>query len=243
MEELRLPQKFMRRLEDFVSRTKDIYREKLVSVILYGSAASNEFSPAHSNLNLAVILTDTSLSKLSLIAPVLNKGKFRLFNVVFFTEEYINSSLDVFPVEFLDMKENHRVLYGKDALADLNIDTRNLRFQCEQELKAKITNIKRTYLYNINSPGLDRLLMKFFTSSLHILRNILRLKRGQVLYGKEDILDGIASGLQIDVSDMKKILAAKNENRRLPKKQAKEFFNSFVNGLEKISAAIDGLKG
>ena len=156
MEELKMPQKVTRLLEEFTDRAKAIYREGLASIALYGSAASGEFSTGHSNINLAVVLNDTSLSNLSKIAPILNKNKFRLLNVLFFTEDCIKSSADVFPVEFLDIKENHNILCGKDIVADLPIDIKNLRFQCEQELKSKIINIKKIYLANINNPDLDK---------------------------------------------------------------------------------------
>lgn len=234
MEDLKLSRNVARPLEEFTSRAKDIYNEGLVSIILYGSTASGEFSSGHSNINLAVVLNDTSLSNLSKIAPILNKSKFRLFNVLFFTEDYIKKSLDVFPIEFLDMKENHKVIYGKDCVSNLPIDIKNLRFQCEQELKSKIINIKKAYLAHINNPDLDKLLIKFFTSSLHILRNILRLKNNQALYRKEDILTALASEFHIDISYMKKILEARNANRRLPKKVTAEFFNLLVSDLETI---------
>ena len=241
MEEPILPLKIARILNDFLNRVKEIYREEFISAALYGSAASGEFSATHSNVNLVIILRDTSISSLSKIAPVLNKGKFSLLNTVFFTEEYVKSSADVFPVEFLDIKENHKTLYGKDVFTDLNIDIKNLRFQCEQELKSKIINIKKVYLSNINNPGLDKLLIRFFTSSLHLLRNILRLKSGRTVYKKEDIINSIAVEFNIDISDMKKILGIKSAGKRLSKKAASELFGSFVNDLEKMSGLVDGL--
>ncbi len=241
MEDLKLPQNITRLLGEFISRTKDIYNDGLVSILLYGSAAGGEFSSGHSNINLAVILHDTSLSNLSKIAPLLNKSKFRLLNVIFFTEDYIKSSADVFPVEFLDIKENHKILYGKDIVANLPIDIKNLMFQCEQELKSKIINIKKAYLAHIHNADLDKLLMKFFTSTLHILRNILRLKNNQVVYRKEDILAALAYEFHIDISYMKKILEAKSFSRRLSKKLTAEFFNLLIRDLENISSAVDGL--
>ncbi|MDD5136574.1 MAG: hypothetical protein PHN63_04430 [Candidatus Omnitrophica bacterium] len=243
MEELKLPQKVARLLREFTDRAQEIYREELISVILYGSAASGEFSAAHSNVNLVVVLKETGLASLSKIAPLLNKGKLRAFNIVFFTENYIKNSADVFPIEFLDIKENHKILYGKDVVSGLDIDIKNLRFQCEQELRSKIINIKKAYLASVDSPDLDKLLLKFFTSSLHILRNVLRLKSGNAVYRKEDILNAISAGFHIDTAGMRKILEARGAGKRLPKRSAAELFNSFVADLEKISDEVDGHKG
>jgi predicted nucleotidyltransferase len=238
-----LPGKIKSVLDEFVKNLQDVYKTDLISAILYGSAASGEFSPAHSNVNLAVVLCDTSLTALGKIAPIMNKRKFRVLNTVFFTEGYIKSSCDVFPVEFLDMKENHNVLYGKDVFNDLAIDTKNLRFQCEQELKSKIINIKRTYIENIKNPDLDKFLIKFFTSSLHLLRNILMLKTGKGADKKEDILNGLAAEFHIDIFAMKTILQAKCSNKRLPRNTAAGLFNLFVRDLESIANLVDGMQG
>ena len=35
---------------------------------------------------------------------------------------------------------------GRDILKDLKIDLKNLRFQCEQELKGKLLNLRQAYL-------------------------------------------------------------------------------------------------
>ena len=241
IEDLRLPEKNKKILSAFLENLHNAYKDDLISVTLYGSAASGEFNATHSNVNLVIVLRDASLQALAKIVPTLSKGKFNFLNAVFFTEDYITNSADVFPIEFLDIKENHKILHGKDIFKDLTIDIKNLRFQCEQELKSKIINMKRACLANINNRDLDKLLVKFFTSSLHILRNISRLKGGQSVYNKEDILKKIASEFNIDISNMKKILDAKNQGKRLSRKIAFELFGSFVSDLEKIADSVDGL--
>jgi len=172
MERLNLSKKINSALEDFVNGLKDIYGDGLVSVMLYGSAASGEYASISSNINLAIILDNTGMPNVAKASGLINKGKFRIISPVFFTEKYIESSLDVFPVEFLDMKENRMVLYGKDCMKGLEVEAKNLRFQCEQELKSKLINIKTAYIAHMSAADRKRLLFKFFTSCLHILRNI-----------------------------------------------------------------------
>ena len=115
-------------LDDFTQSLKNIYGQGLISVILYGSAASGEFADRQSNLNLLVVLDNAGLDNLSKVSRVINGRKFQLLRPLFFTEEYIRGSLDVFPIEFLDIKENFAVLYGKENLSDLPVDTINLNF-------------------------------------------------------------------------------------------------------------------
>jgi predicted nucleotidyltransferase len=240
MKELNLNTKIKNNIESFVQGLVAIYRDSLISVILYGSAASGEFVDKHSNLNVLIVLKDAGMDKLKLALNHINK--FKTLKPLFFTENYIYSSTDVFPIEFLDMQENYFVLYGSDVLKDIKIDTVNLRFQCEQELKVKLINLKHFYLaFNKNTDALKNLLYKSFTSVLHILRNCLRLKGVAPPYKKEELLQELIYEYKFDLEAWKKILSAKNKQLKLNGRQIEELFVNFVNDLENIVDTIDKL--
>jgi hypothetical protein len=241
MKELNLVKRYKKILDSFIQNLKDIYQEGLVSIILYGSAASGEFIGVNSNINLLVVLNDTSLSNLDRVSALLNKRKFQIINPLFFSEDYIRGSLDVFPIEFLDMQENYAVLHGKDCLAGLEVDTKNLRYQCEQELKAKLLNVKNLYLRNKDKYALRNLLFKSFTSIMHILRNLVRLKDKKPAYLKEGILSETKEVFNIDVSNFKRILEVKNRNLKLSYKELKLLLLALVDDLEKIVNLVDKL--
>jgi len=240
MEELKIPDKLKNSLQKFNKTLKGIYKEELISLILYGSAASGEFVDKHSNLNALVVLRNTDLGILKRASSIINK--FRMINPLFLTENYINSSTDIFPIEFLDMQENYLVLYGKDVLKNINVNTSNLRFQCEQELKAKLINLKQLYLrINQDKLAMRNLLFKSFNSVLHILRNVLRLKGKESPYLKQEILKELKSEFQIDINIWEKILAAKLKQIKLSSKDTEELFINFIRELEKIVEIVDKL--
>ncbi len=240
MPELKLNKKLQDTLNDFVQNLQKAYKDNLVSVILYGSAASGEFTDKHSNLNILAVLKNADPENLKKASGLINKRRFGLINPLFFTEDYIRSSTDVFPIEFLDMKENYTVLAGRDTLKDVPVDTRNLRFQCEQELKAKLIALRQLYLRrNRDSAALCVFLFKSFTSITHILRNVLRIKGKQPPYLKQDILKDIAAEFQIDRNAWEKILAARNKQIRLNAKEIEQLFIDFVRDLEKIINFVD----
>ena len=240
MRELKISDKLKNTLQNFNKTLKDIYQDELISLILYGSAASGEFVDKHSNLNALVILRNTDLGILKRASRIINK--FRMINPLFLTENYINNSTDIFPIEFLDMQENYLVLYGKDVLKNIDVNTSNLRFQCEQELKAKLINLKQLYLrINRDKVALRNLLFKSFTSVLHILRNVLRLKGRKPPYLKQDILKEVKSEFQIDINIWEKILAAKLKQIKLKSKDTEELFIKFVRELEIIVEIVDKL--
>jgi len=240
MEQLKITDQYKNILQNFTQGLKDIYPEELVSLILYGSAASGEFIDKHSNLNLLAVLINTDLEVLKKSARLIRK--FKSVNILFLTEDYIANSIDIFPIEFLDMRENYFVLYGKDVLKDIQVDTRNLRFQCEQELKVKLLKLRQAYLLFSNNPSaLRNLLFVSFTSILHILRNVLRIKGRKPSYLKPEVLKELALEFKIDLAVWEKILSAKNKKIKLAVKEIEGLFISFVRELELIVAIADKL--
>jgi hypothetical protein len=161
---------------------------------------------------------------------------------LFLSKEYIFSSTDVFPVEFLDMQENYDVLYGEDILKEIHVDLKNLRFQCEQELKGKLLNLKQLYIRLCDQPAnLKEPLFKSFTSILHILRNVLRLKGIQPAYQKEALLKELAQHFKIDLRSWEKILEAKLKKIKIGTTEIAVLFSLLVDNLEKISKDVDAL--
>lgn len=236
MQELKLTPGIKNLLDEFICGLKDIYKDDLVSVILYGSAASGEFASQHSNLNLLVVLKNTELKVLQKATDLANKPKFKLITPLFVTKEFIATSSDVFAIEFLDMKENYYVLSGEDALKDLTIDMRNLRYQCEHELKSKLIGLQQSFVsLNKNKAALRNILFRSFTSVIHILRNIIRLKGKQPRYLKEDSINQITQELPINKEVWHKILAAKNKQVRIRENEIKDLYIAFVADLDNIA--------
>lgn len=240
MKNLRLPPKSGREIAGFIKNLKEIYSGDLISVILYGSAASGEFVPGHSNLNILVILKSTELLFLKRASKIIKR--FKNITPLFLTKEYILSSTDIFPIEFLDMRENYILLYGQDLLKEIHVDLRNLRFQCEQELKARLLNLKQAYLsLNLRPENLKEPLFKSFTSILHILRNVLRLKGVQPDYQKEELLKELAAYFKIEIGHWEKILKAKLQKIKLSGGEIEELFLVLVDNLEKVVQEVDAL--
>lgn len=240
MQDLKLPQNLKENTQEFIQELKDIYQKGLISAVLYGSAASGEFVDTRSNINMLVVLENTDLDNLKRASRITNK--FKMINSLFLTERDIRNSLDIFPIEFLDMQENYRILYGKDVLGDIVIDIRNLRFQCEHELKSKLINLRQSYLRIYKDKLLlCNLLSKSFTSILHILRNVLRLKGRKPSYIKQDILKELATEFPINELVWESLLAARNKQIKLSGKALQDLFADFIKDLEKIIDIVDKL--
>ena len=139
------------------------------------------------------------------------------------------------------MKENSLALYGKDLFKDIDIDIKNLRFQCEQELKSKIVNMKMAFIRSANVSMLKSILFKSLTSSLHILRNLVRLKGKEPSYARTDILKEISLEFGVEIAPLQDILDARSGNLNLGREKIASLFTRLVETLEAISDKVDRL--
>jgi hypothetical protein len=238
MQELKIPLQLKRKIDSLTEQLKGLYQDNLVSITLYGSAASGEFVDKHSNINMLIALNKVDLAELRKSCVAVNKYSF--IRPLFLDQHYFESSIDVFPIEFLDMKENYLVLYGKDLLKDLVVDLKNLRFQCEQELKSKLIALSQSYVkFNNNKVMLKGLLIKTFTSCLHIGRNLLRLKGKAPPYRKYDVIKELSSVFGINIWVWEELLSLRQNQLKVNSGKIENLFGEFVLDLEKLIDITD----
>ena len=102
------------------------YAERLVSVVLYGSAATGEHHARVLRLQRALRAHGNHGR-----ASCGQRGIFRWWREqgspapLLLTENEMARSTDCFAIEFLDIKRQHVLLYGKDVISGLEVDGRS----------------------------------------------------------------------------------------------------------------------
>jgi predicted nucleotidyltransferase len=164
------------KLGELVGRLKEAGGKNLESVVLYGSAASGTYRPGTSDLNVLCTLVTIDVHELQLLAPVVlwwmreEKEPAPLF---FLTEE-LQSSTDVFAIESLDIKRAHRVLFGKDPVADLEIPMNLHRVQVERDLRLLLLRLRQHVLHaGKNELEFTAILKKTASGAVTLLRHTL----------------------------------------------------------------------
>src|SRR5687768_14458588 len=103
--------------EAFIDDLRAVYGKNLASVILYGSAATAEFVPRHSDYNILIALHKITPKELQHAhASVREWHKLGHPVPIFFTVSELMNAADVFPIEFHQMERARKVLYGEDLL-------------------------------------------------------------------------------------------------------------------------------
>jgi len=228
-------------LKKFADEIKIIYGNNLRSFVLYGSAASGEFNKKYSDFNTLIVLENLNLNELKKISAPVNKWiKKNNPPPLIFTKDRIQNSSDVFPIEFLDMRDNHNILYGEDPFAGLDIKTENLRLELEHELKGKLIKLRESYILTEGKPKkVQELLVKSSSTFLALFRNVLRLLGEMPPQKKMDAQNRLCDKLELDKSIFRTIYALKEGSQKPAGVDFEVLINNYINFINKVIDFVD----
>jgi len=230
------------KLAELVNRLKEAAGKNLESVVLYGSAARGNYQPGASDINILCTLVTMDLHELQLLAPVVHwwtRDEKEPAPLFFLTEE-LHRSTDVFAIESLDLKRAHRVLYGKDPIADLNVPMNLHRVQVERDLRLLLQRLRQhALLAGKNELEYTAILKRCDSSSLVLLRHTL------LAFGEEPpsepalLFERIAALTAADAHAFQEVHDFR-EGRKLDKDPF-QIYDHYIRALERVISAMDRL--
>ena len=227
----------------YLTEMIDIHGDNLISAFVTGSSAGENYIPKISDINSVIVFKDLNFNVMQNSLKIISKGiSKKIAAPLFLTKEYINDSLDVFPIEFLDMKEKHVLLYGDDILATLDVKGEHIRLFCEQQIKGKLIRIRQAYLeVGLKKKGQESLLKESLNSLIPIFRNLIRLKREKPLTDKSEIIKQLCQifGLAEDV--FLPIYKDTANDEKIANQEVIIFLEKYLIQIEKLSKMVDKL--
>ena len=231
----------------FVPLTQDylkVFGKELVSLILYGSAAGGSYVKGKSDINLLVVLTPPEwINRLEDSLDTVKQWKKRRVAVpLVMTKAFIETSLDCYPIEFLNMKNSHILIYGENVLEQLNFKPEDLRLQIERELKGKLILLRQGYLETEgNARQLKQLISRSFTAFISIFNALLYLKQESAPQKRRDTIKEMAKLFTIDAEVFLSCADIKEGMDKLSGKEVADVFKKYLQEVEKICNIVDGL--
>ncbi len=190
---------------------RQVFGTDLISLALYGSAAGEDFAPGRSDLNFAIVvdrLTFAHLKALQRHLPAWHK--LGAGTPLLLDRRFLERGRDAFPMEFLDIKAQHRVLFGEEVFATLAIDSRHLRYQSEHEARSKLLRLRTLYAeIGGNRKRLAALLLDSVKTFVVIMRNFLRLRGGETHPRYPAVLDAFEKYNGVFFPTMRHVLHVK----------------------------------
>jgi hypothetical protein len=232
-------------LDELVSQLKTAFGADLTSVVLYGSAAGGEHNPKRSDHNVLVIVKSVPMSAAKAISATARAWS-DAGNPppLVFTESEWRGSSDVFPMEYADILDRNRVLYGSSPFDGISVRSADLRLQLENEAMGKLLQLRRALLTNAAE---DKKLLEMLggTSSavMVIFRSVCRLHGETPAPDNARLIDQVARFAHLDPQPFQKAARVARGEAAVPAAEALTTAASYVGGMEALVRHLDAYQG
>ena len=216
---------------------------EFLSAYLTGSVLTQGFDPRRSRVNITVVARALPPEALDAVARAIRpRRRPPHLEPLFLTLGQIQKSLDVFPIEWLEMKERHLLLEGDDVVAPLEVPRTYLRLQCEHELRGKSIQLRQAYIALRSRPTeLARTLRSSASSFAALFRTLLRL-RGETPPGESQrVVERIAEMFGLDVQGLLSAHLVRYGPRRPRPDDVLPLYQRFLGEIDRLIAALDHL--
>lgn len=220
---------------------REIFGDDLISIILYGSGAGEDYFPGKSDINFLITLTDRGIDRLEGAMKTVGRWQKRKVAIpLFMTRSFLVGSLDAYPVEFLNMKRNYRVVSGEDVLAPLVFDPLHIRLQIERELRGKLLHLRSGFLATEGKAGKIRdLIGASLTAFVSLFSALLSLKKLEIPRGKRDIITAAGAAFGFDAEVFLKCEEIRRKADRFTPSEVKEVFRTYLGAAGGLCDRID----
>lgn len=231
--------KVLKKARRLAELSAEVLGESLSEVYLFGSAARGDYKAGHSDLNLLLVFSKLGREEIRKSAALMKRlGK--EVSILCLTTDYINTSLDTFPLEFLDMKLYHQALYGEDKLKGLQIDPAHLRLQIERELKAKLTLLRQSAICGgCSEKTMISLLEDHFSALTAVFQGMIYLRDAEVPAKRKELFARMEAELGIEEGLFENLANLGKKGRLTRGKSAEDTYFALLDTMERLAGEID----
>jgi predicted nucleotidyltransferase len=230
-----------RELNELVERLKRGAGENLRCVVLFGSAATEEFHARHSDLNVLCVLARLGASDIRQLSPSAIWWEKRGHAApLLFTLEELRRSADVFAIELLDIKAHRRLLYGDDLLQSLPVPTELHRLQVKHELRASLIRLRQRFLAARTK---NRVLLDLMTASvgtfLALFRHALIALGDAPPENNRAALANLSAKLGFDRRPFETLLEVREGKRKRSQLDVPGTMRTYLASVERVADEVD----
>lgn len=200
-------------LDRTVAALQQALGKNLCSCCLYGSAVRGNVIAGVSDLNLLIVLRDSTPAAHQALATALATQP--QIDPFILARRGFERSTRAFASKFQSIRRNYRLLHGEDLLAGLKFDPQQERFLCEQALR----NLRLRLIYAFVTRGpnrpYDRFLARHVTPVFVQCSEALRLSGVEVPKEFPERIAVMEHEFQADGTVLRDLLALKAAPRHL----------------------------
>ena len=235
-----LPDEIQKLLQTYVKDVKGVFGEQLEGMLLYGSAVRGEFLPGRSNLNILLLVSSYDSAVLKRYSALHRHwSKEQIVVPLFLTEEELHTSAAVFPLEFLEIQEQHRVLGGRDPFIGFHVKIDRLRETVVQGVTSHLLRLRQRYVEGGGSDDATTILLPLsITSLVPLLRGVQRLLGRPVLSHSDAVIKDVAEQLKLDLQGLLDALLLKRGQISPGTREVPRLFDRYLQAATMLTRAV-----
>ena len=215
-----------------------------LSAYITGGALNDGFDPLKRHINVLVVAKDLPISRLDQVAAAVpHSSKPPHIDPLFMTLQQVQRSLDVFPIEWTDLKERHWRLEGVNLFETLQVPQTYLRLQVEQELRGKHLRLMQEYLTGGGHPERLHAALARLASGFHTLfRALIRLHGEAPPPSLDRVIERVAEIHGLDENALKGAHRLRGQKKHPGVEETRAAYRAFLAQVERLTTAVDGLR-
>jgi len=215
---------------------------EFLSAYLTGSVLTQGFDRKHSRVNVLVVARTLDVEILDRVRAALPTPGEVAFDPLFLTRTQIEQSLDSFAIEWLEISERHMLLEGADLVSSIEVAPKDLRLQCERELRAKFIQLRQAYLFTPDrAAGLVTVMKASASSFATLFRTLMRLRGETPPANQGRVVERVADLYQLDAESLLGAHLVRYSERRYKSDEIQAVYRKFLAEIQKLVIAIDQL--
>jgi hypothetical protein len=230
-------------LDELVSQLRAAYGTALRSIVLYGSAAAGEHIAKKSDYNVLVIVDALDPARLA-AASAASRAWTDSGNpapLTLTTSEWKGSS-DIFPMEYADILDRHRVLFGDPPFDGISVDLKDLRLQLEHEAMGKLIRLRQGTLASGNEGERQlELLTASLSAIMIIFRAFVRLHREVPAKDNLTLIGAVANRVGFDGQPFIRVARHVRGESSIKPVEAPLVLGEYMRSMEQLVSYLDHL--
>ncbi|MCP4589586.1 MAG: hypothetical protein GY842_02465 [bacterium] len=231
-----LPARLQGPMQEYVALIQALAVDRLLAITLFGAAADSGEGGPSGQIQSVVVLDPLDLELVrELGAQGASLGRMRIQAPLLMTPEYITASVDVFPVELLDIQRRHLCVLGRDYFSTLEFTRADVRLQLEREFKRELIQLRQGILSaGGRTQAMEDIYWAAAEQTMLLLRAVLWLHGKPVPDAAAGIAQSAATACGVDLSGLKPALAG-------VKHVDFQALDSLYTGIIELADHVDGI--
>ncbi|HET9684256.1 MAG TPA: nucleotidyltransferase domain-containing protein [Gemmatimonadaceae bacterium] len=228
-------------LDELVTQLRAAYGTRLNSVVLYGSAATGEHIPKRSDYNVLLLLNEIDANALASASAVARAwGDAGNPPPMTMTVEEWRGSADVFPMEYADILERHKVLHGTPPFDGVTVSNDDLRLQLEQQVMGKLLQLRQgALLAGMDGKRQAELVAASLSTMMVLFRAVLRLNGERADTDNAVLVKRVATLVGFDAAPFVRAVQHVRGERKLEVNESGSILAGYIDGITRLQRYLD----